>query len=255
MRTGPCAAFILFATVAASAQVVPIRVTIENLGATNGSALSPFTVGFHNGAWDPFDTGAEANLGIRNIAELGDGGVYLAEFAAAQPQGVSGVVTATTGAFGSGIFLPGGSGSMEFKIDVGVNRFFSFGSMVMPSNDRFVANDETIVLFDSSGQLVTSSITLMGSDIWDAGTELDELFGAAFIQGQHAKEHTPQNGVIKLNSDFGVWAGATTPAGYAFNVTPSVGSPVARITFTVIPAPGAVVLLAMGATVLLARRR
>jgi len=222
----------------------------------NGAALPPFAAAFHDGTWDAFDAGAAASPGVQLLAELGDTSQSLAEFMAAQPQGVSGTVIATDNAFGPGIYLPNGSGSMIFDVDPTIHRYFSFGSMVVPSNDRFVGNDSptAIELFDAGGNFVGNSVVVLGSEIWDAGTEVDGLFGAAFVEGQGAMDHIDQGGVIELNNDFSVWDGAMTPAGYNFIDLPNDDGGVVRISFRVIPAPSSLALLGLAAATTKRRR-
>ncbi|HZW11169.1 MAG TPA: spondin domain-containing protein [Phycisphaerales bacterium] len=147
---------VAIAGAAAGAQTVPIEVTIRNLSPNNATGLTPFAAAFHDGTWDAFDAGAAASPGVQLLAELGDPSLYLAEFMADQPQGVSGTIVATDGAFGPGIFLPGGEGSFVFDVDPAMHRYFSFGSMVVPSNDRFLGNDSgtAIELFDANGDFV-----------------------------------------------------------------------------------------------------
>lgn len=240
----------------ASAGDMQIQVTIENLAQSNGVALSPFTVGFHDGTFDAFDIGSPAGAGIQNVAEFGDGSQWLADFGAAQANGVSGVVTATFNSFGPGIFLPGANGSMTFTLNAAMNRYFSFGSMVVPSNDRFLGNDSpmAVEIFDAGGNFVANTLTLYGSDIWDAGTEVDGLFGAAFIVGSNAGDHTAQGGVVTLEDNFSVYDGQATPAGYDFVDLPTGDGAIARISFAVVPAPGtaSLGLIALGA---MTRRR
>lgn len=256
MILGPAIVLAASAGIAA-AQPVQLQVTVENLSSGNAVALSPFTVGFHDGTFDAFDAGSSAGAGIQNVAEFGDGSQYLADFAAQQPNGVSGTIIATTNSFGPGIYLPGGAGSMVFTIDPSVNRFFSFGSMVVPSNDRFLGNDGgmDVELFDAGGNFVGQTLTLTGGDIWDAGTEVDGLFGAAFIVGQNAGDHVDQNGVVSHNWDFSAYAGAATPAGYNFVDLPTEMGGVARISFAVVPAPGAAALLGLAGLGAGVRRR
>jgi hypothetical protein len=237
----------VLAASSAHAQEVKLLVTVESLTPANGAALSPFTFGFHNGSFDAFNPGSAASPGVENVAELGDGAAYIGELKAAHPAAVGGMLIATENAFGPGIFLPGGSGSFEFTLDSSLHRFMSFGSMVVPSNDRFVGNAAPIELFDAGGNFVGQTLTLLGANIWDSGTEVDAHFGAAFIVGQDAMLGTPQGGVIALDNDFGVYAGAATPAGYTFSALPADGDGVAQITFTVVPAPGAAALLGLGA--------
>lgn len=240
----------------ADAAVVQIRVKVESLVGANGVAFSPFTVAFHDGSWDAFGNGAAASAGIRNIAETGDGSAYLAAFNAAYASGVSGTVAATVGGFGPGIYLPGASGTFDFTVDTAANRYFSFGSMVVPSNDRFFGNDSAtaIALFDGLGNFLNPTVNLTGADIWDAGSELDALFGSAFLVGQNAGDHDAQGGVVSFNHDFSAYSGALTAAGYSFTNLPEGSDALARITFEIVPAPGVAGVFGLSGLALLRRR-
>ena len=245
-------AFATFAS-AAHADTVQVRVTVQSLASANGVALSPFTVAFHDGSFNAFTTGSAANVGVQNIAESGNGTAYLSAFNSAYAHGVSGAIIATTNGFGPGIYLPTGWGSQTFTLDTAQNGYFNFGAMVVPSNDRFVGNAAGIKLLDGAGNLLVSSITLHGSDIWDAGTEVDGPFGAAFLAGQNGGDHTAQNGVITSNHDYSPYAGLLTAAGYNFTDLPGADTAIARISFEVVPTPTS--LAAFGAAGLLATRR
>ena len=98
----------------------------------------------------------------------------------------------------------------EVRVDVGVrlpieiegsqdNRYFSFASMAIPSNDAFLANlnSRQYELFDSLGNFHGAcQITLYGRDILDAGTEVnDPLGGAAYSTGGGVL--VDENGVIR----------------------------------------------------------
>jgi len=248
---------LLMLTAGASADPVQVRVTIQSLAGQNGVALSPFTVAFHNGSFDGFNSGAPAAIGIQNIAELGDGAAYLAAFGAAYPQGVSGTVTATVGGFGPGIFLPGASGTFVFNIDTALHRYFSFGSMVVPSNDMFFGNDSPtgVALFDGAGNFLNPTVMLAGANIWDAGTEVNAPFGAAFLVGQNAMDRTAENGVITVGGNLTPYLNMLTPAGYTFSNLPGAGDQLARITFEIVPTPAAAGALSLAGLLALRRRR
>lgn len=241
----------------AHADTVQVRVNIQSLAGANGVAFSPFTVAFHNGSYDAFSNGAAAMPGIRMVAETGGGAAYLADFAASYPQGVSGTVTATTGGFGPGIFVAGSSGTLTFTLDTTANRYFSFGSMVVPSNDMFFGNDNPagFALFDAAGNFLNPTITLNGGNIWDAGTEVNAPFGAAFLAGQSASDHVAENGVVTPGTGFNPYLNALTAAGYNFTNLPAPGDQLARITFQIVPTPGAAAALGLGGLAMLRRRR
>lgn len=254
----PALSAIALLTLAAAAQadVVQVRVNIQSLAASNGVAFSPFTVSFHNG-YDGFNSGSAASTGIQSIAESGNGAPYRAAFGAAYPAGVSGTVTATTGGFGPGIFLPGGSGSFVFTLDTATNRYFSYGAMVVPSNDMFFGNDSAtaVALFDGSGNFLNPTVNLTGGSVWDAGTEVNAPFGAAFIAGQNGADHVAENGLIAPGTGFNPYLNALTAAGYTFTDLPASTTPLARITFELVPSPGAAASIGLSALSLLRRRR
>ncbi len=60
----------------------------------------------------------------------------------------------------------------------------SFAAMVVPSNDAFIGNHNpwAIEIFDAAGNYKGKQIyTVLGSEVWDAGTELNTEMDAAFI--------------------------------------------------------------------------
>ena len=247
----------MMATSTVQAAPVQVKVTIENLGPADSIAFAPFFVGAHDGTFDAFDAGSAASMGVQNIAEFGDGTDLASEFATSNPSGVSGTVIATSGGFGPGIFPSGASGSLVLNLDSSMHRYFSFGSMAVPSNDYFVGNESgtEIELFDAGGSFVGSSVTLTGGDIWDAGTEVNGLFGAAYVAGQSAGDHIDENGVVTLGADFSTFFGETTPTGATFNHSPGSAEQIARISFSVVPEPASAMLMIGALGLGLVRRR
>lgn len=145
-----------------------------------------------------------------------------------------------------------------FTVDPSVNRFFTFGSMVVPSNDHFIGNDNPMqyMLFDNAGNLNITSISQFGRDIWDNGSETEDPANAAFLVGGVNAQRTAQNGVVNFNfSRLDAFNGLTTAAGYVFNRQIGASDEVYRISFEVIPAPSAAALLGLGGLAGLRRRR
>ena len=247
-------AFFLFFTVAletSPTRAEMVRITIENLSPEGGVALSPFSLAAHDGSYDPFDTGVAASQAIENVAELGDGTQLLGNIVSAQPAAVTGTVIATQGGFGPGIFRPGASGSVVFDLDPTIHRYLTFGSMVVPSNDTFLGNESptSVAFFDTMGNFIATDFTLTGSDIWDAGTEVNQLFGAAYVDGQDAMEGDDEGLTVtmaKLATQFEPYLGSMTPAGETFLVMPLAASPVASFRFEVVPEPSSLLLAALG---------
>lgn len=119
------------------AQPVELRVTVRNLAPANSVAFAPLRVGFNNGSYDSFNAGMTAGPAIVSIAEGGSGSAWFPAFGAADPTAALGTVVPMP----PGPLLPGASASATFTVDPALNRFFTFGAMVVPSNDYFIGND------------------------------------------------------------------------------------------------------------------
>ncbi|MFN7022225.1 MAG: spondin domain-containing protein [Phycisphaerales bacterium] len=238
----------------AGAQPVQLRVTVQNLAPANSVSFAPLRVGFNNGTFDAFNNGMAATAPIISIAEGGTGSDWFPAFAAADPTATLGTVVGMP----PGPLLPGATASTVFTVDPSVNRFFTFGSMVVPSNDHFIGNDNPMqyMLFDAMGNLNITTISQFGRSIWDNGSETEDPANAAFLVGGVNDQRTPQNGVVNFNFDLlDTFNGLTTAAGYTFNRQFGANDEVYRIAFEVVPAPGAAALLGLAGLVGLRRRR
>lgn len=234
-------------------QTVQLRVTVENLAPANSISLAPFRFGFGNGTFDSFDNNLPAFLlgapsiaeaPIVTIAEGGSGSNWFPAFQAAEPNANLGSIT------GPMIppFLPGESSSAIFEIDP-TNRFFTFGTMVVPSNDHFLgnANPTAFEVFDAGGNLILNSITEDASRIWDAGSETENPANAAFLVGGVNDQRENEGLPVTFNfADLSAFNGLTTAAGYTFDSTLlSSSTPVLRISFAVVPEPSTVLLASL----------
>ena len=132
----------------ASAAPVTVKVTIENLAPANSVSFAPLRLGFNNGTFDAFNIGQVATAPIISVAEGGSGAAWLPAFAAADPGAVIGSI--------GGPLFPGQTREAFFTVDGTVNRFFTFGSMVIPSNDFFIGNDDATEyqIFDAAGNQI-----------------------------------------------------------------------------------------------------
>ncbi|MFA6046002.1 MAG: spondin domain-containing protein [Phycisphaerales bacterium] len=250
------ASFIALAGLAtvATAQPVQLRVTVQNLAPANSVTVAPLRVGFNNGTFDAFNNGAAASAATVSIAEGGSGSDWFPAFAAADPTALLGSVVGDP----AGPLLPGATASTIFTVDPSVNRFFTFGAMVVPSNDHFIGNDSPtrFELFDTFGNLNITTISQFGRDIWDAGSEVTDPINAAFLQIGTNALRTPENGVVNFNFDrLDAFNGLTTAAGYVFDRQIGANDEFYRITFEVVPAPASAGLLGLGGLVALRRRR
>lgn len=227
-----------------------VTVTFENVLPSNGMAFSPVFLGLHNGSFDPVNSGAVASQGIEDVAELGNSAALTAEFAAAVPGGLSQTA-------GSGPITGGNSASANFAVgDPAQARFLTFASMFVPSNDLFIGNDNGIEIFDAAGNFVGPfTITIFGSQVWDAGTEVNNATnGAAFLEGVDVSFGADEGGTVGLFLDrpdaaayLASITGQTTAPGFTLGSTFAAGTAIAQIT--VVPAPSAMaaMTLALGA--------
>jgi hypothetical protein len=182
---------------AATEEVV---ITIENLAPEGGVYFTPVWLGFHDGSYDLFDPGGLAGESLERLAEDGDAAALRAEFAAAVGDigGMDDVVTAPEGFTGAPVYDPGDAASSQYTLDSTMNRYVSFVSMIIPSNDAFIGNHSphAVELFDAAGEFKGKQIiTILGSMIWDAGTELNNEMDAAFIN-----QAVPNTGVATMCS-------------------------------------------------------
>lgn len=245
-----------------SAQTVKVRVTVENLAPANSVSLAPFRFGFGDGTFDSFDNNQAAFLlgasdisqaPIVTIAEGGSGSTWFPAFQASEPN------ANLSSLFGpGGPFLPGDVSSGVFEINSS-NRFFTFGTMVVPSNDHFLgnANPTAFEVLDTNGNLVLTSFTENASRIWDAGSETENPNNAAFLVGGVNDQRENENLPVTFNfADLAAFNGLTTAAGYTFDSSLlSASTPVLRVSFETVPEPTAAVLTTLATLGLLVKRK
>ncbi len=249
-------------------QATTVKVEVTNLFESGGLALTPVWTGFHDGTFDTFDLGSSASASLQALAEGGDMSGVRADFAAAS-SGVDGAVFAPEGFPGAPVFEPGETGYAMFDIDAMTSGYFSFLSMLIPTNDAFIGNaaPDQYSLFDMMGNFVGLDILVLGTQVWDSGTELNTGFGSPFLVGGGAEPRQDENGVVAQHTGLQVIAGGLsiiggqTPAGYSIDEAAAdftaAGFEVARIRISQVevsaPATGAFIAL-MGALVLVRRK-
>ena len=220
------------ASVPAAAANFNVTVKVENLAPINSISFAPLRLGFNNGTFDAFNIGQAATAPIISVAEGGSGSAWLPAFAAADPTATIGSITPA--------LLPGQTLSSTFQVDSSINRYFTFASMVVPSNDFFIGNDSPTEyqLFDNAGNLQLSSISLKANQIWDAGSEVFDPVAAAFLAIGTNSLRTPQNSVVGFNfAELSGFNGLTTAPGYVFNSGLTANSDIYRISFEVAAVP------------------
>ncbi len=176
-----------------------IEVTVTNLQAANGLRLTPVFLATTNGVYDSFNVGGAASVSVERLAEDGTTGPRID--AALASGGVNQAVATSGGPLGPGdtrtVVLNAWQGNVR-------SQFLSYMSMVIPSNDAFIGNDDPreLSLFDSAGRLIertgSNAYIVHGDEVWDAGTEVnDEIPANTAALGQAAPNTgVAQNGVI-----------------------------------------------------------
>lgn len=237
---------------AAQANAAQFRVTFENLQPTGGFALTPAWVGFHDGTFDVFDTGSAASAQLEALAELGDVAPLRTLFAG---NGTDAVLAQPAGFGGAPVVEPGEIATAIVNTGAGEN-FFSYASMVIPSNDTFIGNSNPLAfgLPTTIGDVVTIDV----ARFYDAGTEInDPNNGAAFsTTGGGGAGGVAEGGLITLDdlaSFNGEFNGTIAPTG---QITSPLQLNIARFTITAIPEPGSVAFFGVfGLAMAMTRRR
>lgn len=200
---------------APAAHAATLEIIITNTAQDGGFAITPVYSAFHDGSFDAFDAGSAASAGVEQIAETGNPSGLPGERLTVAPQSVATVVAAP--ASGPPTIDPGETTRARIEVDGSVNRYFTFLSMLVPSNDTFLGNDDPFAyaLFDAAGKFLGDRVINVTADLlWDAGTEINELLGGpAFVVGQDANAGAEENGVVHAAESFAGFAGAQTPLG------------------------------------------
>jgi Ca2+-binding RTX toxin-like protein len=180
-----------------------ITISIENLAPANGTSLTPFWFGLHDGNFDTYDRGRPASPGVERIAEDGTTTAITQEFNQAGFGKVQGVVAGA-----SGPIAP--KETARFTVAVSnndvQNAYFNYAAMLLPSNDFFVANgnERAHRIFDEQGNFLGADFTVLGSNVLDAGTEVNDEIPAntAFFGQQAPNTGVAENGVVTIAKGF-----------------------------------------------------
>ena len=83
--------------------------------------------------------------------------------------------------------------------------FFTWATMVIPSNDAFISVPDdpfSDPIFDENGNFIPLTIQRFGSDVLDAGTEVNNELDAAFLNQTARDTGTDENGVVASHPGF-----------------------------------------------------
>lgn len=182
---------------AMSAQAATVQITVTNNQAEGGLSITPLYTALHDGTFDAFDLGGTASPGLELIAETGIPSTVAAERRAVDPDSVPLVLASPSG---PPPVQPGESVSGTIEVNTSSALYFTFLSMLLPSNDHFIGNDNPLAfqIFDDAGNFTGDrTINVTGDQIYDAGTEANGLAGAAFIQGIDIADSPDGEGTIQ----------------------------------------------------------
>lgn len=186
-------------------ETTTVTFAVKNLAPSQGTFLTPFWIGFHNGGFDSYDSDASLDQfpGTEALAEDGNTGPISEQFDVVGAGTVQATVPGPEGPIAPGQIT---TYTVELDGSLESNRYFSYASMIIPSNDAFVANDDPLAfpIFDQNGEFIGANFTLAGTDINDAGTEVnDELpENTAFFGQQTPDTGVDENGVVQQHPGF-----------------------------------------------------
>ena len=183
-----------------------VIVTIENLAPENGTFLTPFWVGFHNGNFDTYDRGAAISPAFERLVEDGNTAPLSQEFLNSGNGTIDGTIAGLEGL--EGPIDPGEIVTATFTLESTdpTSRYFSYASMVVPSNDAFIANGDPLAraIFDENGNFLGADFIIAGDAVLDGGTEVnDELVESTAFFSQAAPDTgVVENGVVTVHPGF-----------------------------------------------------
>ena len=122
---------------------------------------------------------ADRGEGLENLAEDGDPSDLAAALSASDMYSTSGAFNTPTGATGPGALAPGAS--YEFVFSAMEGDYLSLATMLVQSNDLFVAPSGMGIALFTDGTAMTGDVTSY-LKIWDAGTEVNETPGVGLNQ-------------------------------------------------------------------------
>ncbi|MEM7454981.1 MAG: spondin domain-containing protein [Planctomycetota bacterium] len=188
-----------------------VIVTIRNTAPLSGTFQTPVWVGFHGGEFDIYDRGVPASdlpipgsVALERIAEDGNTAELSMDFDVVSPNGVQETVLSNVP--GRPPLAPRDRVARLYRLNPDEHRYFSYSSMVIPSNDAFVANGNPLAhqIFDASGNFVAQSFNVNGDEVLDAGTEINDEVPAntAFFGQMAPNTGVDENGNVMLHPGF-----------------------------------------------------
>ncbi|PHQ82737.1 MAG: hypothetical protein COB69_01020 [Phycisphaera sp.] len=237
-----------------------IQVSVTNEG-NSDFFLTPTWFAFQDGSFDFFDVGSPASASLEAIAEDGVVDGLVNDFMnSGVPGNIQGVAANADGFGGAPVIDPGETATaFVTPINTAGYQYFSFASMLIPTNDTFIGNDNPLAyrVFDDNGDILGAggvvTIQIFGADLWDAGTEVNDGLGAPFsVAGGTA---TDEFGVVTSGPDLSAYIGLDTPAGTTILNTIDSGELLATIQISIVPAPSTAAILGLAGLGMMRRKR
>lgn len=181
-----------------------VTVSVENLAPDQGTFLTPLWFGFHDGTFDLYDRGRPVSPGLESVAEDGATDLISQEFTLSGFGTVQGTILGDMGT--PGPIDPGETATFTVNLDGtdASSRFFSYASMVIPSNDTFIANgnERAHQIFDDQGKFIGADFIVALP--LDAGSEVNDEIPAntAFFGQQTPDTGVDENGVVLVATGF-----------------------------------------------------
>ena len=181
-------------------KTVNAMITITNMAPDMGTFQTPVWAGIHNGNFDLYDRNKTVSVAVERLAEDGDVALLLSDFAATEGAIWDGVV-------GDAPFGPGQTVTLPFDItyEKGCSHYFSYASMVVPSNDFWIANGnpKAYEVINDMGDFIGTEFMVFGDQVLDAGTEVNDEIpdNTAFFGQNIADTGVNENSFVTLASD------------------------------------------------------
>lgn len=154
------------------------EVVVENSSGSTAypGVLTPVAWAVHDETSSLFVDQSAASAGLEVLAEAGDPSGLIGELDAMAGVGSTGVADTPEGTTSAGPIVGGQSYRFMVTADVD-HRHLSLASMVVPSNDTFIAFPSAVALLDAAGAPRSSTdimADVAGIVAWDAGTEANQ---------------------------------------------------------------------------------
>lgn len=246
-------AALLTTPAAQASDSVRVIVSIENLAPERGTFQTPFWVGFHDGSFDTYNGATPASSrplpgsnAMESLCEDGSTVAISSDFASIVAGGVDATLPGPNGPI-----APGDTalGTFLLNATAASDRYFSYASMILPSNDFCVSNGNPFAhpIFDEDGNVVAQSFFITGAETLDAGTEVNDELPAntAFFGQQAPNTGVDEGALIGDAGDLADFSGFRAPseggniladARFSMGDFTQPGYPIAKVSFATAPA-------------------